>query len=395
MIFKSLNFRKKPFYISELFLGLGLGTGYLTSLRFTDSFGISEIFYVCYFIFLIMGFGSKLLTFKRDVFGLFSIYFLISALLVAPILTSIVNFYLLDVVGSSPKYIISFAFSSILYLITYNAIILGKLNMQIVAVVFFISFISINLLFGSPYEHLSVEVVGRYNGGANNPNQLGFYGTTLLLMLLMYTNRMKIISILMVCAIVMLSQSDSFLLSVFVLIISYIFLLTFDFPKLPRIENINLYIFLIILSVSFAILFYGDIILEIWEKADEGDARISLYRNGIEAVLLSPIFGLGIGSFAGLNSPLEGWEAHNTFLDLAMQFGIILPCLIYLILFAAIYDSIRDRRFIFSSFLLAFVVNSLFHFSARHFNFWIELAVISSYIYFNSKKRCRNKITLG
>jgi hypothetical protein len=377
---------KYSLIIAELFMGLALGTGYLTSYRFSDTFGISEIFYISFVFFMILKYGKKLINFKNNFFGLFSLYFFLIVWIVAPISTFLFKLFINDAPGSAPIYIMSFIFASVLYLITFNAIILNVLNMRIVTFVFFCSFVLLNVFIGSPLDYVVVGELSRYTGGANNPNQLGFYGTTLLLMLLMYADRLKAIAIAIVCSIVLLSRSDSFALSIFVLIVSYIFFSLFRISKFSNSLNLCYYFLLAFSFIFLLIYFRADDIQYIWESADEGNARINLYINSIKSIILSPFFGFGIGSFSGLNGPFEGWEAHNTFLDLAMQFGIIFPFIIYLILFKAVIRSIENKNFIFTSFLIAFIVNSLFHFSGRHFNFWIELSIISGYLYLDSAR---------
>jgi hypothetical protein len=374
---------KYSLFIAELFLGLALGTGYLTSFRFTDTFGISEVFYIFFVSIMIIKYGKKLIAFKNHFFGFFSLYFVFNIWIVAPIVTLLIKLFMHDVLGSAPIYIISFMFASLLYIIMFNAIIVNVLNMQVVTTVFFLSFVFLNLFIGSPLKYLDVSDVSRYSGGANNPNQLGFYGTSLLFMLLMYVGRLKVILIIIVCSIVMLSRSDSFALSLFTLLVAYIFLSLFNFSKISTKLNLYLYCLIFILFGLSLLYFWSKDILLIWESADEGNARVELYINSIRAVFSSPLFGLGIGSFSGLNGPFEGWEAHNTFLDLAMQFGVVFPFIIYLIFFKSVFHMIANKSFLLSSFLIAFIVNSLFHFSGRHFNFWIELAIISSYLYLN------------
>jgi hypothetical protein len=345
---------------------------------------------------MILKYGKKILTFKDNFFGFFSLYFVLHVWILAPILTFIIKILLPDALRSTPIYIISFMAASIIYIIMFNAIVANVLNMRVVTIIFFCSFVLLNFFIGSPLGYLDAGDVSRYSGGANNPNQLGFYGTTLLLMLLMYVGRLRILLILIVCSIVMLSRSDSFALSMFTLLVAYIFLLLFNIPKISRVLNLLFY-FIIIILFGFLLLYYwGGDILSIWESADEGNVRVTLYINSIQAVFTSPLFGLGIGSFSGLSGPFEGWEAHNTFLDLAMQFGIFFPLIIYLIFFKSVFYSVINKQFLFASFMIAFIVNSLFHFSGRHFNFWIELSILSAYLYLNTGNlyKRRNHATL-
>jgi hypothetical protein len=64
------------------------------------------------------------------------------------------------------------------------------------------------------------------------------------------------------------------------------------------------------------------LLTDIWNVADEGHLRLPLLKNALLASLYSPVVGFGIGSFSGIKKPFEGYEAHNTFLDFSLQFGL-------------------------------------------------------------------------
>ena len=100
----------------------------------------------------------------------------------------------------------------------------------------------------------------------------------------------------------------------------------------------------------------------------------------------SPIVGWGAGSFSGF-APFGAKEAHSTPIDLAMQLGIIFPILFYGIMIVAMFRKIMDKEYLVAAFIVGFIVSGLFHFTARHFTFWVEFSIFYSYIFHNYNKK--------
>lgn len=110
-------------------------------------------------------------------------------------------------------------------------------------------------------------------------------------------------------------------------------------------------------------------------EGGQGHYRLGLWSNAVRAFLESPIVGHGPGAHvpSPLDSAVRG-EAHNTFLDLLVAFGIVgtLP-VVALVLWVA-YRSWRERQLI--TFLLAcapLASFAAFHFLARQPLLWIIL----------------------
>ena len=122
-----------------------------------------------------------------------------------------------------------------------------------------------------------------------------------------------------------------------------------------------------------------------WISADEGNLRVSLLINALKATAVSPLFGFGVGSFSGIDLPFKGIEAHNNFLDLAMQFGFIFPSIVYLVMISAMVKSIGLKDYILAAVIAGYIVSGLFHFSARHFIFWLELGLLLHYLYLDTE----------
>jgi len=54
---------------------------------------------------------------------------------------------------------------------------------------------------------------------------------------------------------------------------------------------------------------------------------------------------------------------------------------VYFIISAALFKSVKFRDNILASAIVGFVVSGFFHFSARHFVFWLGVGVLFQYLY--------------
>jgi O-antigen ligase len=108
-------------------------------------------------------------------------------------------------------------------------------------------------------------------------------------------------------------------------------------------------------------------------------------QNGLQVVSQSPIVGWGAGSFSGIR-PFSAYEAHSTPIDLAMQFGIFFPILFYSIMIVAMFKKLKDKEYLVAAFIMGFIFSGFFHYSARHFTFWVELSIFYSHAFHNYLK---------
>lgn len=376
--------KKNSIYLTEILLGLGLGLGYLTSLRFMGPIGVPEILTVIVLIILIKNNPLALIEYKSKNEYYFKLFFISTTFIAMPVTTAVVYFLAKHIVGSAPQYILSSMIGILLLFYVANAIQRNIINMRAVSLVFFISFVLSNLI---AIYFFGIEVGAsdgeRYTGGAKNPNQLIFYAATLSLLLVVYFKKLSFIGIPVITFIVLKAKSDAYNLMLFVVIVSFFVFLFFFSSKINfRKKIVFLFIFSLPLFI-FILSNFWDYIIDIWLYADEGDGRILLMSNAVEALFYSPLFGFGSGSFSGISNPFEGSEAHNTFLDFAVQFGLFYPLVLYWFIFKALIVTLKGREILVASFIMGFIVSGLFHFSARHFVFWVELAVLYNYV-FNS-----------
>ncbi|PLS01122.1 O-antigen ligase family protein [Neobacillus cucumis] len=97
----------------------------------------------------------------------------------------------------------------------------------------------------------------------------------------------------------------------------------------------------------FLIIGYGKVILFVqnfFHGDTNGENRLIIWGNAIKAWLHSPIFGLGPGSYSG-TFVFGGFEAHNTFLQILTQAGI-LGGILYILLVSKLLKTTRFNTYI-------------------------------------------------
>ena len=372
---------KRNFFRVETILGLGLGLGYLTSLRFTSVIGVPEILILISIIVLFMKNNRVFFLYNRNLENYIKIYILFALFVQLPVMTlttSIITDY-----NSDPIYILSFIMGGMLTFLLINAVQFREFDFSKVTLFFFFSFVISNLITFIFFPSLMES--NRYEGGADNPNQLMFYASSLTLLLLIYHKKLSIIGIPIVIWIVLQTKSDAYFFSLYMTILFY-FLFIFFFHSKHKF-SIKVIFFLICFTVlSFIIInTYSEELLEIWFAADEGGGRIMLMLNGMDVIKSSPIMGWGAGSFSGF-VPFGRSEAHSTPIDLGMQLGIVFPIILYGIMFVAMFKKLKDKEYLVAAFIMGFIFSGFFHYSSRHFTFWVELSIFYSYAFHNYLK---------
>jgi len=373
----------KKNYFGELLLGTGIGLGYLTTLRFSSFFGPSEILIALSIIYLLTTNKHKLFSFSLNAPGIIKLYLILAFTFISWFTTFFTaNF---TTITTSPEYCISFAMGVLLFFLLNDAIREG-FNLKIFTITFSLTFIFANI-----FAHFFLQTMygdSRYTGGATNPNQLIFYSSSLILLLVLYSSSFSIFAIPVIVFLSLKSNSDSFNLFLAVILISYIFILLFFANRLNYYFKLYFSIIFAIMLFSLITFEFGGEIVELLYFADGGgnseSTRFNLLTNGIEATLKSPIFGIGVGSFSGPAVVFEGWEAHNTFVDFSMQFGVIVPVIFYYLFLNTIFLKIRSGYYLQAACILGFIVSGLFHFTGRHFFFWVELAIFYNFVFYSN-----------
>lgn len=244
-----------------------------------------------------------------------------------------------------------------------------------------LALVSLQYLFGD--INTAWYALTRFTGGARNPNQLALYLVCLSLITAIHVHQplLKAACFGLLVFFGLASQSDAFLaymaLTVGILLLSLIVPSRFFMLVAPV-------ILLIVLTIG--IWFLADITNALgqqWSLADQGGSRFTLYVNGLQAWLDNPltiVLGNGAGNFSGLHAPFQGWEAHNTPIDILTIGGLLGFVAIYFFPVKCALDVYRlDQRLVFAC-TVGLIGFTFFHFVARHPIFWVATFVLFQYI---------------
>ena len=377
MYYSNLKISKPNIF--GVLLGIAAATGHATSLRFFGFVGLSEILFLIIILYTL--FRSPYFFFKKNNLYEFVIrsYLLFSTFLVLPLTTILYYIYSPSSQISDKIYVFSFMLGIALIFLITESIRADLINLKLASVVFLIIFIIMNI-----YKYLSVISVHdstRYLGFSDNPNQLIIYITSLMFMLVTFRRKLFFLSLPLLIFVGIESRSDTFLVVIASMIFTFVFLSIFNFIKLNFFSRMYIMSIVLVGLVALIYFYYFEELMVFLERSDHDISRQRLMYHGLLATLHSPFIGLGVGSFSGIQYAFEGSEAHNTFLDLSMQFGIIVPIIVYFIIFAALFKSIKTRDHLLATVIVAFFICSLFHFYARHFIFWLVLGLLFNYYY--------------
>lgn len=254
-------------------------------------------------------------------------------------------------------------------------------EIALLTLVITLALVSLQYLFGD--INTAWYALTRFTGGAKNPNQLALYLVCLTLITAIHVRPplLKAGCFGLLVFFGLASQSDAFLaylaLSMGILLLSLIVPSRFFLLVAP----VTLLVLLLV-----GLWFLGDITAMLgnqWSAADQGGSRFTLYVNGLQAWLDNPltfVLGNGAGNFSGLHAPFQGWEAHNTPIDMLTIGGLLGFVAIYFFPVKCALDVYRlDQRLVFAC-TVGLIGFTFFHFVARHPIFWITIFVLFQYI---------------
>lgn len=119
----------------------------------------------------------------------------------------------------------------------------------------------------------------------------------------------------------------------------------------------------------------------VYVQTNDVDVRRRLLRHGWEALLSSPVLGLGPGAFSGLDRPFQGSEAHNSLIDWGTNTGMVgMAALIALLGWLAL-QLLRGGQWALLAGLVALAVYSLAHHVLRHPLVWAWLVMVAQLAY--------------
>ena len=308
-------------------------------------------------------------------------------------------------VDAGPRDALAFLFIFILFFLflsmpnlkeRFNLLVICflRVTMFYMLILFAATFFTDNL-FG-----FSLYYADRLSGLSQNPNQFALLVLPLPFMLIYlvkvnkHLSRNEILLIILCFFIVIrlghLSRSDGLIVAwYFSLVITLVYFFVKYIVLNPSLKRYVAILFLFSISTLGFVFYINEIELIINESIDkilhegnQSQVRFTLWRNGIEAINLSPLFGLGPGAFAGLTGPLGGAEAHNTFIDWGTSTGYIGLILIILALSIVLIKLLKSKQILLFNMLIAITIFSITHYVFRHPVFWffILFIVISSVI---------------
>lgn len=109
----------------------------------------------------------------------------------------------------------------------------------------------------------------------------------------------------------------------------------------------------------------------------QGAVRLALWRNGVKAMSLSPVVGLGPGRHSGLVRPHTGSEAHNSFVDWGTSTGVAGAALLIGLYLWVLIRALRSGSAALFSAVAVIIVVSIFGYYMRHPLFWFYLLWIA------------------
>ncbi len=111
---------------------------------------------------------------------------------------------------------------------------------------------------------------------------------------------------------------------------------------------------------------------EIWHELGSTGHRVLLYKSSVDLVMNSPFYGYGVGSTTR-EIKRQNWKngymrlgerynlnAHNDFLQLALEMGILGLFLLAALYINLIFGSVRKKQMMFSYIFAIFLLNSFF-----------------------------------
>lgn len=371
--------RYSAYNLIAVIFGFAFGIGHLTSLRFAGPIGLSEIL-VGGGIFLLASVILRMqLPIYPDFFRSIAIFLGFLIVLVAPLVTAITYFFSDFSDNIFPEYILSFIASVALMLLFRTGALADAINFRLLAIVFVLVF-SLANVYAALFSPSDI-VFTRFHGGANNPNQLLVYIYSAAIFVALYARRYVLYALPILVYWGIQSGSDAFALSVVMGVGFFLFFVVSGYISRGTNVHASSLVFFIALFIVLILPFFDiSFLSDDWSAADEGGLRGVLLKNGLLAAAHSPVLGNGVGSFSGILTPFEGKEAHNTFVDFAVQFGFPFAICIFFIQGYAAFQALRRDDFLLSVLFIAFMLTSLFHFVGRHFVYWAVLGVALAYI---------------
>lgn len=376
------KFKPLSFIRPEFLAGAGLGLSSLTALRFGDfPVGLSEILFFLSFVGLMFSGAIRLF----NPIGLF--WILSFSILSIGFFFSVVgsNFDQYAIAQDAMSLVFAYMISAAIFSISIDRArrALFVSSFAFVSVFVFGVILLAALVFGVGWE-----TGARLYGLSKNPNQLAFFCLIAVLASGAYwqLNEGLLLGYFVSGLLALLalfvgyySASDAFVFSIFSFFASYVSLMFLMAPVRGYwFAVVKLFIFLCVFMCLIFLALYPDVLINYFEEVaydgEQGGVRFALWSNGVDAVFLSPIWGWGPGAWSGLSAPLQGAEAHNTYIDWATKTGVVGLVSFVALNVVVLYRQLMLRNIFFVSCLISVIIFSVFHLIVRQPGYWFVIS---------------------
>ena len=368
----------KKIKINIFFLGLAFMCIFMNANKY---FLISENYifqFICViFSFILVIYRRKMIIDENMIFGvLFLVVVLISAIIAGEKLSSGVFLsYLLMSFLYIGLVILPVKKNEILYLLWTS--IVGAMIASILVVIFRVDY------FGSGGERFTIQIG---NGSKIDPNYLGAYlsfASSIALSFLIYKEKKKYVTIICMLLILgtLLTGSRGAMIGLFVSIIFTLVQYLFKKNDRQLVKRIILGIIFMIVLIYFVLKFLPENVLIRFFASSYVDGsnnrRIILWKNAFLAIQNHWILGSGcieeadiIAKYVGTSQP-----AHNTFLGIWLQLGIVGFFSIIWILVRQAFIAIRNKNYLLVGTILNVSITSFIIGASCTMTFWETLII--------------------
>lgn len=221
----------------------------------------------------------------------------------------------------------------------------------------------------------------RFTGLSLNPNQLALFVLPLFFFgEYLYKTKKSIIYYLWMIPIVsigFLTLSDSLYLAWGIFAgIYYMFFKKYSNNTQKDIFIRISFILILILSLVVVVSVLYDYYESISSGSSQGSERINRWSNALRAILISPLWGYGPGSFSGTTGIWQSQEAHNTVIDWTLStgiFGVIFLLGYWFLIFVTLLK--YKQNALLMSFFGLFLF-TMFHYVLRQPVYWFYTLIL-------------------
>ena len=239
---------------------------------------------------------------------------------------------------------------------------------------------------------------GRFVGLAQNPHQIGILLTTYFMFMFVKRGEGRlyklfhILATVAAVALILLIKSTTL---IFVYTVITLVCLILIFKRLKIVTKFFA-AFLLFIFCALTYVYVEAFFIDILTNDGKSDAsgRFGLWENALRAVLEANFLGLGPGSHTGYTRPYEGTEAHNVFLDILMQGGV-LSLFFYLFIYISTFiRNLKNKYILWALVLVALMLSQMSGYFLRNIFAWIPIFIAlvwssshqnSLKMYFNNK----------